>query len=232
MANRHKTKHENRLNGAAAHSVATITAIPEAVAAVPLLKLDMGCGPNCQPGFVGVDSIPFNGVQVVHDLRQPWPWADNSVAEVFSSHFLEHLTQDERVHFANELYRVLVPAKYVNGQLIEGFAKIITPHWCSERAYGDPTHKWPAVAGWMYFYWNRDWRMGNPNNPAFQNANAPHADKQHNPNGYDCDFDWNLQGVFRPELMVRSEDYRRYASENYKEVFTDLIAIMTSKKVV
>lgn len=241
MSRRAKPKTENRLNGEA-----TVPApewellavnLPPKPSPLPqpmaLLKLDLGCGPNKQPGYVGVDSIAFPGVDAVVNLgTEPWPWADNSVAEVYSSHFLEHLTQRERVHVANELYRVLVPGKYVNGQLAEGFARIVTPHWCSERAYGDPTHQWPAVTGWMYFYWNRDWRMGNPSNPAFPAANAPHADIAHNPDGYDCDFDWNLQGIFRPELLTRSEEYRRYASENYKEVFTDLVAIMTSKKVV
>jgi hypothetical protein len=95
------------------------------------LKLDFGCGPNKREGFQGVDSIAFPGVDFVVDLRQRWPWEDNSVAEAHASHFIEHLTAMERVHFANELYRVLKPG---------GKCTVIVPHWGSCRAYGDPTH--------------------------------------------------------------------------------------------
>ena len=229
MGRRAKTAPENRMNGTA--PIAPFAAVPPEAVSPPLLRLDLGCGPNKQTGFVGVDCLGFPGVDVILNLgAETWPWPNNSVAEVYSSHFLEHLTQRERVHFANELYRVLVPGRYVDGALVEGFARISTPHWCSERAYGDPTHKWPPVTGWLYFYWNRDWRMGNPANPAFQNPQAPHTDIENNRDGYSCDFDWNLQGVFRPELTTRSEEYRRFASENYKEAFTDLVAILISKK--
>ena len=55
-------------------------------------KLDLGCGKNKQAGFVGVDERAFEGVDVAHDLRRPWPWSDSSVDEVHCSHFLEHLT--------------------------------------------------------------------------------------------------------------------------------------------
>ena len=71
------------------------------------LKLDLGCGPRKREGFTGVDAIKFDGVDLVQDLRKPWQWEDGSVEEVHCSHFLEHLTGFERVHFFNELYRVL-----------------------------------------------------------------------------------------------------------------------------
>jgi predicted SAM-dependent methyltransferase len=79
-----------------------------------LLKLDLGCGKNkINAEFTGVDCIDFPGVDVVANLAEKkkgkfilWPWADNSVDEVHCSHFVEHLEPDERIHFANELYRV------------------------------------------------------------------------------------------------------------------------------
>src|SRR5688572_13911022 len=101
------------------------------------IKLDLGCGPNKKEGFLGVDSIKFKGVDVVFDLATGrWPWKDNSVSEAHASHFVEHLDAKERTHFVNELYRVLKPG---------ATAQIIVPHWASQRAYGDPTHKWPPV---------------------------------------------------------------------------------------
>lgn len=198
-----------------------------APAPVQLVRLDLGCGANKQPGFTGADSVGFPGVDVVTDLRQPWPWPDNSVSEVFCSHFLEHLTAAERVHFANELYRVLVPGRYEGGQPVAGFARIITPHWASARAYGDPTHQWPPVSEWAFFYWNRDWRLGIPDKN--QPGNAPHTDIAHNPNGFRCDFDWTTGGSFHPALLTRSEDYKQHAIQWFKEAFQDTIATMVKK---
>src|SRR4051812_20709677 len=57
---------------------------------------------------------------------KPWPWSDNSVDEVHTSHTVEHFTAEERIHFVNELYRILKPGATV---------KIIVPHWASYRAY-------------------------------------------------------------------------------------------------
>ena len=71
------------------------------------IRLDLGCGKNKKPGFFGVDSIAFDGVDKVVDLTKPWIWGDNTVQEVHCSHFLEHLTGEQRIIFFNELYRVL-----------------------------------------------------------------------------------------------------------------------------
>jgi len=127
-------------------------------AVTELLKLDFGCGPHKREGFHGVDQTAFPGVDTVCDLTvTPWPWADNSVAEAHASHFIEHLDAWQRVAFCNELYRVLVP---------NGTCSIVVPHWNSCRAYGDPTHQWPPVSEFWFYYLNKDWRM----------ANAPHCD--------------------------------------------------------
>src|SRR5262245_24805691 len=122
------------------------------VTAKKLLKLDFGCGPNPKEGFEGVDQYAFDGkVKHVFDIRKtPWPWKDSSVEEVHCSHFLEHLTQDERCAFMNELGRVLKP---------DGKATVITPHWCSNRAYGDPTHMWPPISEMFYAYTSRKFRL-------------------------------------------------------------------------
>ena len=65
------------------------------------LKLDFGCGKNKRDGFHGVDAIKFDGVDTVADLRMKWLWGDATVVEAHASHFLEHLTGPERVHFFN-----------------------------------------------------------------------------------------------------------------------------------
>jgi SAM-dependent methyltransferase len=140
---------------------------------------------------------------VVADLRQPWPWPDASVGEVFCSHFVEHLEAAERIHFVNELHRVLVPG---------GKAKIITPHWASARAYGDLTHKWPPVSEFWYKYLNKQWR-----------EKVPHNDF------YTCDFDFALDYVLREDVETRSDAEKVFAVMNFKEAAQDLVAFLTRR---
>lgn len=130
-------------------------------------RLDFGCGKKKREGFLGVDVLDFEGVDLVVDLKAgSWPWQDSSIDEAYSRHFLEHLTGRERIVFFNELYRILKPG---------ATAVIITPHWAHESAYGDPTHEWPPVTPWTYSYLNKTWRE----------EHAPHV-------GYDCDFECKL----------------------------------------
>lgn len=167
------------------------------------MKLDLGCGPNkLASDWVGVDVRRFPGVDEVVDLTQRWPWADDTVDEVYCSHFVEHLDADERVHFVNELYRVLK---------MGGGAKIITPHWASARAYGDLTHKWPPVSEWWYYYLSANWREGN----------APHNDM------YTCNFEATGGYNMRPDLAPRNQEYQLFAMANYKEACLDNIVTLT-----
>lgn len=175
--------------------------------------LDIGCGPNPREGHEGVDQYSFNGkVKHVMDVRKtPWKWKTYSVDEIWVSHFIEHLTQTERNHFMNECFRIMKPT---------GKVTIIAPHWASNRAYGDPTHKWPAICEMWFCYLNRIWRE----------ANAPHSDKKHWRDGLDCDFDatggYNLHG----QLMTRNEEYRQFAMAWYKEAAQDIIMTLTLAK--
>lgn len=168
------------------------------------LKLDLGCGTYKRDGFVGVDCRKFDGVDQVVDLRKPWPWADGSVTEAHCSHFIEHLTASERVHFVNELYRVMV---------VGAKCTMITPHWASCRAYGDLTHQWPPVSEFWFYYLNKEWRE----------KNAPHND------GYTCDFECTWGYGIRPDLTVRNQEYQQYAMTNYKEAVQDMNCTMTKK---
>lgn len=59
-------------------------------------KLDLGSGPVPREGYVGVDRVLAERV-VVHDLTViPWPWQDESIEALASSHCIEHLP--ERSH--------------------------------------------------------------------------------------------------------------------------------------
>jgi len=191
-----------------------------------VVKLDLGCGPNKREGFVGVDALPFDGkVDVVLNLVErraykgdgvptgwrdgpvfikPWPWKDGSVDEVHSSHFVEHLTGAERVCFFNELYRVMRK---------DAKAQIIVPHWSSGRAYGDPTHQWPPVVEFFWYYLDKDWRE----------ANAPHA-------GLNCDFLATWGYSVAPQWQARNQETQMFGVHHYREVAQDMIATITARK--
>lgn len=177
-----------------------------------LVKLDIGSGPNPKEGFEGVDIIKFEKVKHVYDVRKtPWPWADSSVEEVHTSHFIEHLTADERIGFMNELYRVLIPG---------GKATIIAPHWASNRAYGDPTHKWPPVSEMWFYYLLKEWRS----------KEAPHTDADHMKGGYSCDFDAQWGYAMHQGILSRNTEYQQYAISWYKDAILDIHATLTSRK--
>jgi SAM-dependent methyltransferase len=169
-----------------------------------MVKLDLGCGKNKKPDFVGVDIKPFEGVDLVVDLTQKWPWEDGSVDEVHCSHTVEHFTWPERVHFFNELYRVMKP---------KATALIITPHWSHACFYGDPTHKAP-LSEWYVYYLNKDWR----------DVNAPHCD-------YVCDFDFVFGGSWDPWLEVRNQATKEFAMAKYINSWRDRIVTLTKKEV-
>jgi len=196
-----------------------------------LIKLDFGCGPHKREGFKGVDAFEFVGVDFVVNLKtrypdaqhiteagievlrgrfKPWPWADSSVEEANASHFIEHLDAEERTHFVNELYRILVPG---------GKCQIIVPHWASNRAYGDPTHKWPPVAEMWFYYLSKEWRL----------AQAPHTDIGVNPFGLNCDFECTWGYSLRPDLLLRNQQYQQDALADHKEAAQDTIATLTKK---
>lgn len=169
-----------------------------------VLKLDLGCGKTQREGFEGADSRDFGQKHVI-DLTKPWPWKSESVDEAHSSHFVEHLNSTERIHFANELYRVL---------RVGGKCLLITPNWSSCRAYGDLTHQWPPVSEFWFNYLNKAWRE----------ANAPHNDF------YTCDFDSTGGWSLHPGIVNRNVEYQQHALTFWKEAGPDLLTTVIKNR--
>ena len=166
------------------------------------LKIDIGCGKRPKDGFVGVDAIDF-GQKYVCDVRKGLPFKPNTVDEVHSSHFVEHLDWPERVAFFNELYRVMKVGATVT---------IITPHWSNACFYGDPTHKAP-LSEWYVNYLNKDWRA----------TEAPHT-------GYTCDFTvTSLVGTGDGRLAGRNPEYLRMAMGEQMNAWRDLVVTLTKR---
>lgn len=70
------------------------------------LRLNIGCGMAKKKGFVGVDMVKTPAVQV---QTSAWdlPYSPNTVAEIFTSHMIEHLTPDQQDQALKEWHRVL-----------------------------------------------------------------------------------------------------------------------------
>lgn len=170
-----------------------------------MVKVDVGCGTKKKEGYIGVDILKFDGVDIVMDAgKDPWPWKDGEVDEIHCSHFVEHLTAEQRVHFVNEAHRVLKP---------KGTCLVIVPHWASLRAYGDLTHQWPPVSEMWFYYLNKEWRE----------REAPHN------NMYTCDFDATWGYGLDPALAARNQEYQQYAAQWFKNACSDIVATLTKR---
>lgn len=95
------------------------------------MKIDIGCGSSKKYGFIGIDILDLQGVDIVHDLNVfPYPYNDNEVDEIWMDQVLEHL--NEPIKVIEELHRICK-----NGASIT----IGVPYFRSFYATIDPTHK-------------------------------------------------------------------------------------------
>jgi SAM-dependent methyltransferase len=108
--------------------------------------LDIGCGPNKQPGAVGMDVRPGPGIDIVHDWnRFPWPLDDESALTVIASNVVEHVNPADGhfVAWMNEVWRILKPGRQM---------AIVTPYGGSPMYWSDPTHcNGCNQVTWWYF---------------------------------------------------------------------------------
>ena len=175
------------------------------------IRLDIGCGINKKKGFIGIDRLKFDGVDInLNAGTEKLPYDDDSVEEIHTSHFLEHLKAMERIHFVNECHRVLKK---------DAKLTIVVPHWGSNRAYGDMTHQWPPVSEMWFYYLDKSWRK----------VNAPHNDAEHLEGGYTCDFLFTFGYSMHPSLISRNPEYQQFALQNYKESAMDIIATLSKR---
>ena len=71
------------------------------------LKLNIGCGPNVEAGWLNLDAFHRGPDVLYFNALNPLPLAAMSVKRVHCEHFLEHLDFDHAVAFLRECYRVL-----------------------------------------------------------------------------------------------------------------------------
>ncbi|MBW2142681.1 MAG: methyltransferase domain-containing protein [Deltaproteobacteria bacterium] len=94
------------------------------------IKINLGCGNQAIEGWINVDyafgarlvklplfrtinrklklfNLNWSKEIFIHDLRKKFPWKDNSIDVIYSSHTLEHLSKKEGGFFLQECHRVL-----------------------------------------------------------------------------------------------------------------------------
>jgi SAM-dependent methyltransferase len=94
------------------------------------IKLNIGSGKRPLDGYVNVDKLDLEEVDVKHDLNSyPWPFKDNSCSEILLDTVLEHLPDTVKV--LEEIHRIAQPRALI---------KIHVPYFASYNAFADPTH--------------------------------------------------------------------------------------------
>jgi SAM-dependent methyltransferase len=164
------------------------------------LRLNLACGEDRKPGFLGVDQIQSEGVDIVWDLNKyPLPFDDNSVDEIICNHFIEHV--DDLVKFMEELYRIMKP----------GSSGIITaPYWSHVNAWRDPTHK-RGIGDQTIFFFNEGWRKANG-----KTLYGIKAD-------FDVGFRFEIDPKFVSTWNDMSESERTHAYLHYTNVVLNVI---------
>jgi len=139
LRNEWKTMSQHRIGVVAARRYAGMTG----------LQLHLGCGPHVKQGWINVD-LYFKDADLPLDLREPWPFADNSATIIHSEHVFEHFGHfgqpSETEHFLRESLRVLEPG----GTLSIGVPDTEWPL----KAYTDPANEY-----WQYLareHWHPD----------------------------------------------------------------------------
>lgn len=187
--------------------------------AAEIIAVDLGCGQakvnedfftenfqSTPDKVIGVDIVKCDGVDIVHDLTQfPYPFKDESVDMIFSSHFVEHLDGFERMKFFDECHRILKP---------EGKMRLLHPYYKSVRATQDPTHKWPPISENSYLYWSKKWRTENK--------------LDHYP--INCDFEFNVYYIWQDMTVAnKNEETRIFNIDKYWNVVADMVVDLIKK---
>lgn len=187
------------------------------------VKLDLAAGQHKRDGFRSVD-LWKGSDEVVDLLKFPWSWADNSVDELFCSHFIEHipardvesrdlrnvagddrfLGQDMLFAFFDECWRILKPGTTLT---------IDCPCARSNRAFQDPTHRRFIVME-TFLYLNRKWR---------EEQKLDHYPVR-------CNFDGSVNPIILQELAAMHPEVQQRRFNAEWNAILDWHVVMTAVK--
>jgi ubiquinone/menaquinone biosynthesis C-methylase UbiE len=121
-----------------------------------VVVIEIGCGSTPKiKGAITVDIMDLDGIDIVTDASKGLPFDDDSIDEIHSYHFLEHV---EDLHFLfQEMRRVLK-----EGGLIIG----TVPHFSNPYYYSDPTHQ-TFFGLYTFSYFDKEQRIFKRKVPTF-----------------------------------------------------------------
>lgn len=121
--------------------------------------IELGCGGNRKfKASITIDAVDLPGVDIVHDLNNGIPFEDNSVDEVHSYHFLEHV--NDLQFLLTEIHRVLKKGGKNIGTV---------PHFSNPHFYSDFTHK-NFFGLYTFSYFEKDQKKFRRKVPTFYSA--------------------------------------------------------------
>lgn len=167
------------------------------------LRIDLACGQQKKEGFIGVDKVAKDGVDIVCDLEEyPWPFEDNSVYEIYCSHYVEHVR--DLMRFMNECYRILKPLSVMT---------IVCPYWANVRAWQDPTHV-RCINEKTFYYFDKKW---------LELIKMDHY-------VMNCDFEVvAVTSLVSDEWRGKSDEAIRWAMKHYINVVDDLRIVLRKR---
>lgn len=96
------------------------------------MKICLGCGRFPKEGYTNIDIVPMCDGVVQMDLSKfPWSFEDDSVDEIQTDAFVEHLPQHDKMRLIEEMWRICK-----HGAMIV----ITTCSWDHPNQWQDPSH--------------------------------------------------------------------------------------------
>ena len=74
------------------------------------MRLNLGSHNKTIEGYVNVDALHLDNVDITHDLTEfPYPFEENSIDEILMTELLEHISWRQSVNVLRECHRILKP---------------------------------------------------------------------------------------------------------------------------
>lgn len=112
------------------------------------VRLNLGANQHPMEGYINVDAVQYAGVDTVADLEKRWPWADDSVDEIYTADLPEHLRGWYEVP---DPFLVAAAKQYLlEGNYTQSIDRLISAIENPKRTYG------------VLHFMNESWRVLKP----------------------------------------------------------------------
>ncbi|MFC3799813.1 class I SAM-dependent methyltransferase [Cohnella sp. GCM10012308] len=176
------------------------------------MKIDLGCGYNKQPGYVGIDRFQTPDTQIVCDIDEGLPLEENSVTYLIASHSLEHV--GDLMETMEEIYRVCQHKAIV---------VIAAPYYQTSLNVANPYHKHAFNEHTARFFTNDPESLIPEEDYYFPHAVAWGLGSSDNSN-LKMDFRCiKMEYFYFPEYQALSEEAKRSARQHSFNVVDQIL---------